>query len=72
MVCASPLPHLSGISEGLSCVSFSFFSPSLLFVQVSPIYFGTTLRLSLSLESAEVSHTAPISLFFFLFVIAYL
>lgn len=36
-------------------------------MQVSPIYFGTTLRLSLSLESAEVSHTAPISLFFFSF-----
>uniref|UniRef100_A0A224Y7B4 Transmembrane protein n=1 Tax=Rhipicephalus zambeziensis TaxID=60191 RepID=A0A224Y7B4_9ACAR len=68
VVCASlpSLPHLSGISEGLSCVSvFSFFSLSLLFVKVSPIYFGTTLRLSLSLESAEVSHTAPISLYFF-------
>lgn len=74
-LCISPFPspRVGHFRRFVACLCFLEFSPSLLFVQVSPIYFGTTLRLTLSLESAEVSHTALISLYiYFFFLIAYL
>lgn len=71
-----PPPHLSGISEGLSCVSLSvpFLSQFFLFCCAGFTYlFWNNFSLSLLLESAEVSHTALISLFFFfLLLIVYL
>lgn len=68
-LCISPFPppRVGHFRRFVACLCFLEFSPSLLFVQVSPIYFGTTLRLTLSLESAEVSHTALISLYIYFF-----
>lgn len=69
-LCISPFPPpcVGHFRRFVACLCFLEFSPSLLFVQVSPIYFGTTLRLTLSLESAEVSHTALISLYIYFFL----